>query len=72
MSARCTSFAEDHVRDDIDCLSLLNSFGDRSKMLSSKSLRKYMASVSEVALLTTGSEAEKGKHSRSISTVGKW
>ena len=30
-------------------------------MLSSKSLRKYMASVSEVALLTTGSEAETGK-----------
>jgi len=45
-------------------------------MLSSKSLRKYMASVSEVALLTTGSEAEKGiltclTHPEYCSTYGK-
>jgi len=35
-------------------------------MLSSKTLRKYMASVSQVALLTTGSEAENGKTKSAI------
>jgi len=30
-------------------------------MLSSKSLRKYLSSVSQVALLTTGSETEQGE-----------
>ena len=38
-------------------------------MLSSKSLRKYMASVSEVALLTTGSETEQGKCRRAEENV---